>query len=104
LLQSPAGSLIHALSHITGGGIEGNTYRVIPKTLKLSINWDAWERPAIFKLIQEAGDVPEDDVRRTLNLGVGLILVVDRRGADKVLRALVQKKEQPFVLGEIVAA
>jgi phosphoribosylformylglycinamidine cyclo-ligase len=105
LLQKAAtAKYIHGLSHITGGGIEGNTYRVVPKGLKLAIDWNAWKRPAIFDLIQKAGNVPEEDLRRTLNLGIGLILIAEKRGADIVLRALQQKRETPFVLGEIEKA
>ncbi|HVN47485.1 MAG TPA: phosphoribosylformylglycinamidine cyclo-ligase [Bacteroidota bacterium] len=102
LLQHAAtAKYIHALSHITGGGIEGNTYRVIPKGLTLAIDWQAWQRPAIFHFIQQAGNVPEEDIRRTLNLGVGLMVIADKRGADTVLHALKQKHESPFVLGEV---
>ncbi|MDP4242451.1 MAG: phosphoribosylformylglycinamidine cyclo-ligase, partial [Bacteroidota bacterium] len=67
---------IHALSHITGGGIVGNTSRVLHEDLTLDIDWSAWSRPPIFQLIQDAGLVPEDDMRRAFNLGIGLILIV----------------------------
>ena len=73
---------IHAMAHITGGGIIGNTKRVVPETLKIKIYWDSWERPAIFNLIQKLGNVPEEDMRRTFNLGIGLILIVDKNDAD----------------------
>lgn len=102
LLQSSIGKAVHGLSHITGGGIEGNTMRVVPKKLGLKIDWKAWERPAIFRLIQQAGNVPEDDMRRTFNLGIGLILIVAAREADRVMAALEKKQERPFVMGEVV--
>jgi phosphoribosylformylglycinamidine cyclo-ligase len=92
---------IHGLSHITGGGIIGNTMRVVPKGRSLHIDWDAWERPALFRLIQEAGDVPEDDMRRTFNLGIGMIIIVARKDAVAVQRALRQKHEKPIVIGEV---
>ena len=101
LLKSPVSKYIHGLSHITGGGIEGNTMRVVPGGLTLQVDWNAWERPAVFNLIQHVGDVPEEDMRRTFNLGVGLILIVDKRGVDTVVSALKRKKEKPFVMGEI---
>jgi phosphoribosylformylglycinamidine cyclo-ligase len=101
LQQATTAKHIHALSHITGGGIEGNTYRVVPKGLKLAIDWNAWERPALFNLIRRAGNVPEEDLRRTLNLGIGLIIIAGKHGADVVIRALKKKSEQPFVIGEI---
>ena len=101
LLNSALSKYIHGLSHITGGGIEGNTMRVVPNGLTLSVDWNAWVRPAIFNLIQHVGEVPEEDMRRTFNLGVGLILLVDRRGVDAVLSALRKKKEKPYVMGEV---
>ncbi len=97
-------SRIHGMSHVTGGGIEGNTMRVIPKGLRLSIDWSAWERPAIFRIIQETGNVPEEDMRRTFNLGVGLILIVPPADADRVLKVLKRKRERAFVIGEVVRA
>ena len=97
LLQSNA---IHGLSHITGGGIVGNTIRVVPAERKLKIDWDAWTIPTIFKIIQKLGDVPIEDMRRTFNLGVGMILIADKDSAEKILVEL--QKEKPFVMGEIV--
>jgi phosphoribosylformylglycinamidine cyclo-ligase len=93
---------IKGMSHITGGGIEGNTMRIVPKGLGLRIDWKAWDRPPIFKLIQKVGSVPEEDMRRTFNLGVGLILVVSAREASGVLKSLRAKKESPIIVGEIV--
>lgn len=95
---------VKGMSHITGGGIEGNTMRVIPKGLMLRIDWQSWERPWIFRLIQETGGVPEEDMRRTFNLGVGMILIVSPKDVDRVQAALRRKHEHPFVIGEIVRA
>ncbi len=92
---------IHGISHITGGGIEGNTNRIVPAGLRLRIDWNAWERPVLFRLIQRLGEIPEEDVRRAFNLGVGLILVVSRKNVDRVLRFLRKKGEQSMVVGEI---
>lgn len=98
LLKKPA---LHALSHITGGGIIGNTMRVVPRRLHLRIDWDAWERPRLFQLIQRLGDVPEDDMRRTFNLGIGLVLIVRSASADLMLRSLRRAGERPVVIGEV---
>ena len=68
---------LHALSHITGGGIIANTLRVIDKNNEIIIDWDSWERPPIFKLIQDIGNVPEYDMRESMNLGIGMIMIVD---------------------------
>jgi phosphoribosylformylglycinamidine cyclo-ligase len=93
---------VHGLSHITGGGIVGNTMRVVPEGMSLRIDWDAWERPPLFQLIQRVGDVPEEDMRRTFNLGIGMIIIVSRKEADAVISSLRRRKEKPLVVGEVV--
>ncbi len=92
---------IHGLSHITGGGIAGNTRRIVPSGLTLAIDWEAWSRPTIFSLIQSLGSVSEDDMRRTFNLGIGLVIIVGRRDVDAVLRFLKRNNEQAVVIGEV---
>ena len=97
-----SGSAIRAMSHITGGGIEGNTRRVLPAKTALRIDWDAWTRPPIFSLIQRLGAVPEQDMRRTFNLGIGLIMIARPADADSLLRKLRARHERPVVIGEVV--
>ena len=92
---------IKGMSHITGGGIEGNTMRVVPKGLTLHIDWQSWKRPFLFDLIQAAGNVPEEDMRRTFNLGIGLIMIVSPKQAAKVQALLRRKRERPIVIGEV---
>jgi phosphoribosylformylglycinamidine cyclo-ligase len=92
---------VHAFSHITGGGIEGNTRRVIPENESLSIDWDSWNRPELFTLIQKLGDVPESDMRKTFNLGVGLVIICDQQACDGVIDILEQMGETPFRIGTI---
>jgi phosphoribosylformylglycinamidine cyclo-ligase len=92
----------HACAHITGGGLVGNTSRVIPAGLRLRIDWKAWKRPALFSLIQKYGDVPEDDMRRTFNLGIGLVVIAAAKGVEKVVDALRKLGEQPVVIGEVM--
>jgi phosphoribosylformylglycinamidine cyclo-ligase len=94
---------VHGISHITGGGIEGNTNRIIPAGLRLRVDWSAWERPALFRMIQRLGEIPEEDARRAFNLGVGMILIVSRKNVDRVLRFLRKKGEQTMVVGEVVS-
>ena len=95
-------SSLHALAHITGGGLIGNTIRVIPKSLRLKIDWQSWKRPPIFQLIQKTGKVPEEDMRRTFNLGIGLTIIAGKRGADELMSVLIKKGERPKIIGEIV--
>lgn len=97
-----SGNCVLGMSHITGGGIVGNTMRIIPKGLRISIDWNSWERPPIFSLIQKTGRVPESDMRKTFNLGIGLIFVVSPHRADIANRLLKQQNEVPFVIGEVV--
>lgn len=93
---------VHAFSHITGGGIEGNTKRVIPDGLTLQVDYDAWERPALFRLIQEIGHVPEADIRQALNLGIGLVAVVDAASVRAVVDWGATRGTELHLIGEVV--
>ena len=95
------GDSLHGLAHITGGGIVGNTMRVVPRGRKLVIDWEAWKRPPLFTFIQRAGKVPEDDMRRTFNLGIGLVALIGEREVHRVITSLRRKGERPVVIGEI---
>lgn len=92
--------LIAALSHITGGGIVGNTKRIIPAGAALEIFWDTWQTPPLFGFIQSAGNIPLDDMREAFNLGIGIILVVKEDNVQEVLSRLAAEK--PVVMGRIV--
>ena len=92
---------VNGFSHITGGGIIGNTKRILQEGQSLDIQWDAWERPELFKLIQEIGNVPEDDMRSAFNLGIGLIVVVSPDAVDKVRSAAAKMNEEIVELGTI---
>lgn len=93
---------VHAFAHVTGGGIAGNTARVIPKQLTIRIDWAAWTVPPLFTLIRKYGSVPEPDMRRTFNLGIGLVIVAARSSADRLVRSLRAAGEEPVVIGEVV--
>jgi len=93
---------VHGFAHITGGGIVGNTMRILPRGLKLDIYWKTWQRPPIFQLIQKLGRVPEKDMKAAFNLGIGLVIVVSKRGADGVCRLLEKKGEKPLMIGAVV--
>lgn len=92
---------VNGFSHITGGGIIGNTKRVIPEGLSIEIDWDGWERPAIFKLIQETGNVDEEDMRQTFNLGIGLIAVVSPESLSDVEMISDKLGEEIFEIGSV---
>ena len=93
---------IHGLAHITGGGIIDNVARIVPDGLTFNIEWDDWERPALFKTIQEMGPVPEEDMRHTFNLGIGFVLIVSEDQVEAVRSELAEKGEKTHVVGRIV--
>jgi len=92
---------IKGLAHITGGGLIENTPRALPKELVAHFDWSAWERPAVFQWLQEAGNVPEDDMRRTLNLGIGMVAVVNPDQTEAVIAALGKAGERAFAIGRV---
>lgn len=92
--------LIDGISHITGGGIIGNSIRILPEGLGLKIDWDAWEIPFIFELIKREGNISDEEMRRVFNLGIGLILITKPELADKVVGKL--GSEEYFFIGEVV--
>ena len=99
-----AEDLAHGFAHVTGGGLVGNTSRIVPDGLALDVDWDAWTVPPLFRLIQEVGEVPEDDMRRTFNLGVGLVAVVRPDAVERALTVLGALGEPAFAIGSVVAA
>ena len=90
------------MSHITGGGFYENMPRSIPKGLGVKIKKSDVRTPAIFRMIQKAGDVSEHDMFNTFNMGVGMVVIVAREDADKTLEVLRAQGEQAYVLGEII--
>ena len=93
---------VNGFSHITGGGMVGNTKRILPEGMALDINWDGWERPAVYKLIQEIGNVPEEDMQATFNLGIGLVAVVSPSVKDEVITEASKLGEEVFEVGKVV--
>lgn len=101
VLQLLAAHAVHALAHITGGGLVGNLPRVLPEGLCAMINSGTWPRPPIFDWLQKQGDIADAEMYRTFNCGVGMVLVVGADGADAVMRSLRQQGETPFLIGEV---
>jgi phosphoribosylformylglycinamidine cyclo-ligase len=94
--------LVNGLSHITGGGLVGNTSRILAEGQALQVNWGTWSMPPIFSVIQQAGNISDDEMRHVFNLGVGMVLVVSPDHVDDVMRAC--EAEHPFVVGSVVSA
>jgi len=93
---------VHGMSHITGGGIVGNTIRVVRKPHEFRIYWNNWQVPPIFRMIQSIGSVPDEDARRALNMGIGLVLIVPSDQLDKLVSSLKKKGDNAIVIGEVV--
>ena len=92
---------IKGFSHITGGGIVDNTNRILPKGLKLKINWNSWQIPEIFKIIQNAGSISDSEMRLVFNLGIGLIAVVSKNDISKVNSFASEIGEKAILIGEV---
>ncbi|MEX0681251.1 MAG: phosphoribosylformylglycinamidine cyclo-ligase [Balneolales bacterium] len=76
---------VKGFAHITGGGIEGNTRRILPKNCFLNVDWDRWRWPEIFKLIKREGNVPDADMRQAFNLGIGLTIIARQDIKEKII-------------------
>ena len=95
---------IKGMAHITGGGITDNLPRVLPPGTAARVNRTSWRVPAIFRWLGESGRVPEYDLRRALNMGIGMILVVSKNDVDAVRQDLLNAGEaNSLVIGEIIA-
>jgi phosphoribosylformylglycinamidine cyclo-ligase len=94
--------VIKGLSHITGGGIIGNTKRIIPEGLHLQIEWNNWEVPKIFKLIKETGKISDEEMNKAFNMGIGLIAIVDKNDEQELFRLSREVGEIPITIGEVI--
>lgn len=92
---------VHGISHVTGGGIEGNTERLLRNGLQLKIDWNAWEWPPLFRLLQKFGQVEEVEMRQVFNLGIGLVFIVTPSAVDEFRRRLQEIEEKSWIIGEI---
>ena len=93
---------LRGISHITGGGIIENTNRVVSDGQKIEINWSSWKTLPIFELIQDIGNVPTEDMRRSFNLGIGMVLIIEKNSIEEIDKYLKKLNEPYSVIGEIV--
>jgi phosphoribosylformylglycinamidine cyclo-ligase len=93
---------IRALAHITGGGFPGNIPRVLPEGLGARVRRGSWEIPALFRLIQSGGGVSEEEMFRTFNMGVGMVVFVAPADLHDVEHSLERRGETSFVIGSVV--
>ena len=95
---------VHGMAHITGGGLTENIIRVVPDALGLTIDSTSWKLPAVFDWLQREGNVPQAEMWRTFNCGIGYTLIVGRDAAPSTIDALANVGLAAWTIGEIVAA
>ncbi|GAA2117349.1 phosphoribosylformylglycinamidine cyclo-ligase [Kocuria atrinae] len=92
---------VRGFSHVTGGGLAANLARVLPAGLQATVDRSTWELPAIFQLVGQLGNVPLPDLERTLNLGVGMVAIVDPSVADAAVEHLNKRGVSSWIMGEV---
>jgi len=94
---------VHALAHVTGGGIVGNLVRVLPPGVEAVVDAGSWPWPPLFRVLMRAGQVSREEMRRVFNLGVGMIAVVARQDVETTVRAAERAQVQAWLIGEVRA-
>jgi phosphoribosylformylglycinamidine cyclo-ligase len=92
---------VHGFSHITGGGFAANLARVLPAGLAATVDRSTWNLPAVFRVVSELGGVPRSDLERTLNVGVGMVAIVDASAADAAVELLTARGVNSWVVGSV---
>ena len=92
---------VKGIAHITGGGMAENLERILPADIDATVNTSAWTRPEIFNWLQEQGAIPESEMQRTFNCGIGMVLVVNAAHAEAAVTALNASGESAKIIGSI---
>ncbi len=100
---TPIISRLHALAHITGGGMPGNLVRVLPAGAEAVVDAGGWPWPALFRVLMRAGDVSLGEMRRVFNLGIGMIAVAGRDDAEAAIAAAKRAGIEAWIIGEVRA-
>ena len=98
-----AGVTVKACSHITGGGFYENIPRMLPEGMKAVVKKDSYEVPAIFKLLAKEGDIAEEMMYNTFNMGLGMVVAVDKEDVDKTMEAIKAAGDTPYIVGHMEA-
>ena len=98
----PVLDVTHAMAHITGGGLPGNVSRALPKSCDAVVDTSSWTVPEHFEVLQRAGDVPRDEMFRTFNMGVGMVVITGARSADAVISSARAAGVEAWVTGRVV--
>ncbi len=94
---------VHSLCHVTGGGLPENLPRMLPDNTVARIDSDSWQWPAVFKWLQEQGQVESFEMYRTFNCGVGMVICVPAEQAQQALELLRAQGEEAWLLGDVAA-
>ena len=92
---------IHGMAHITGGGLVDNVPRVLPKTVDAVFDRSTWKTPAIYKFIEETGNVDHEEMYRVFNMGIGMVVVVRAADADVALETLKKAGQKALIIGRV---
>jgi phosphoribosylformylglycinamidine cyclo-ligase len=103
-LAAIGGGGVKGLAHITGGGVSENLPRVLPANLDAEVDLSAWRLPPVFAWLAREAGLPDAEMLRTFNCGVGLIVVADKAKAADVVSAFAAAGERPFIIGALVPA
>ena len=93
---------MHAIAHITGGGLTENIPRVLPDHCAASIELGSWQLPAVFQWLQQQGNIQEQEMLRTFNCGAGLVIAVNANDADKVISEFNAQDISAWLIGSVI--
>lgn len=93
---------VHAISHITGGGLLENIPRVLPDHLSAKLNSNSWSQPEIFKWLQKEGNIDSHEMYRVLNCGVGMVVIISKESSSQAIEHLSACGENAWLIGEVV--
>ncbi len=96
-------SVVHGLAHITGGGLADNIVRILPDGCRVTIDRTTWERPVWFSWLQQLGGIENEEMYRVFNMGIGFVLIVKPKAADKILKKVAEHGIPASVIGQVTA-
>jgi len=102
LSQYKVKQTVHGMAHITGGGLPDNVGRILPKGCAAEIRTKRWERPKIFDAVQKLSKLPDEEMYRTFNMGIGFVLIAAPYYEESIMRTLRKRGEDPVLMGRIV--
>jgi phosphoribosylformylglycinamidine cyclo-ligase len=100
---SPVRGMVRAMAHITGGGLPGNLNRALPPGCDAVVETGSWEIPNLYRVLEDAGQVAREEMYRAFNMGVGMVVIVDRQHADSVIGAARSSGVHAWACGQVVA-